>query len=217
VKNFVLTFSRVLTCTFLRRSLATPPFEHPRAEEDLMQEMEAKGKDQSPGKNKELEAALGRALEEAESNAVLLKQIYDLLSDEPILIDTLCVKTGMTENVGAVSACLTMLELQQLARINGIWCTKNMPEKAKKEALFGCPTEEAHEIEPAVEEFFQFIRSTFCGISRKYSQLYLAYWWYIKNCGKHTMPLINEYLRFGAIDENMLRDYVTPLTVKLAT
>jgi hypothetical protein len=77
-------------------------------------------------------------------------------------------------------------------------------------------TESTEFIDSALQAFLEFVRTTFVGISRKYLQKYLAYWWYIRHPGEHPALLIDECLRFGKIGKGMPRSYNTPLIVRLA-
>ncbi len=142
------------------------------------------------------------------------EKVYAALSDEPVYVEELLQKTGMA--LSEVNATLTMLELAGLVKqLFGNQYVRVIPGwTAAVSGSSGAGTSWARRAMEAVMDFMEFIAKTFRGISRKYLQRYLAYWWYIRRAGEHSESLLDQCLSVGPIRDEDIRSYVSPLMVK---
>lgn len=184
-----------------KRSRETPAGEHPRKEEDEMEQRANR------------EEASAQCFEPAYDDVPtaldsLQKDIYELLSEEPIHFDHLCVKTG--RSAGDICAGTVLLELAGLAeRKPGDWYIRRPPKKNKTAS-----PDKGRQFLAAV--IMSFISDIFHGISRKYLQFYLAaYWCSFDRVRWYPNSLLKECCRFGAIAYTEILGYVSPLSVQV--
>ncbi|MBY0357933.1 MAG: hypothetical protein K2W82_08015 [Candidatus Obscuribacterales bacterium] len=226
-----LIASAAFSSIFCKRSRETPARSHPQAEEDdENKEAEGegsvgkgKGKEEEEDADDENDKVLTPQLKEEE------RQIFDLLSNEPISFDALCRLTQMT--AGTMSAALTMLELKgAITRLPGeryIRFSTNQEEKptirkattAAVAATIATTQQKRNitdETNKLVNDSIDFIRFNFHGISRKYLQNYLAAYNYSAVSPKRQPnSLLDLCLQFGQLQYIHILDYVTPPLVKL--
>ncbi len=230
---------KILMC---RRSRETPARRHPNAEQEQIEQKSLgfNGADQprdQPGSNAVCQsssvcgqefsgmpdsAPVAQAVTLTEENANdgsqlsdlcdMEKQVYQALSAESIHCDHLCEHTKMP--IGEVSAALMMLELKGLAmRLPGDRYIRSVPAPQGP----GPVDSESEYNEKLVAACIEFVRFNFQGISRKYLQNYLAWYWCQTNrirwrCG----ALLKECLRFRIIKCEEIISYVSPPLVKMA-
>ena len=144
------------------------------------------------------------------------RQVYDLLSDTPIHFDDLHARTKLP--VGDLSASLTMLELAELAKgKGGNWFVRRAPKPTSQPFRQG--QGECELTNPTVmliSAFLKLASSHWRGISRRFLQKYLAlFWCHIDRMTWHGGALLEACLRFGKVSRHQLRNYVTPLLVKI--
>lgn len=138
------------------------------------------------------------------------KEIYDVLSEEPILFDDLCKATGMS--VSDISATLTLLEIAGATeRLPGDRYVRFISNKSVSKPFAGSRLQS----KMAVSDFINFVCAGFHGISRKYVQLYLAlYWCHMARTRWCNGSLLQACLQFGRISHDQILAYVSPLIVK---
>lgn len=140
-------------------------------------------------------------------------KIYQLLSETPVCVDELIMKSGVAP--ADVLTALTMLELSgSVVRLPGNHYRRRPTKTA---AVRPCSGSELNGLcALSVMEFIRFIRSPFQGISRKYLQKYLAlYWCYLDRTRWTAGSLLEACARFRTVSHQELIDYVSPLFVKL--
>jgi DprA winged helix domain len=186
--------SRKFSESIVRRSTYTPATKHPVSEFDEIDKKNAQqGNNVQPAPLSPDE-----------------KQIYKLLSEQPISIDSLINATGWT--VTAVSGTLTMLQLNGLAKaLPGDNFAKCYPASDLA----------AQKISPQTKGFLdrsmELIRSTHQGISRRYLQTYLAFCWSMFDRTRWDLrALLKACRKFGLITDAQLKLYVSPDVVLLA-
>jgi len=145
------------------------------------------------------------------------REVYDVLSDQPIYFDTLCNR--VTVPINELNVALLNLELAGLAqRTAGHHYIRNClyEDLSTGEPEETDPDASAAESSLEMKQYVDFIRRTFHGISRKYLQIYLAlHWCYVDreawSCGR----LMTECLRFGPLVFKRIRAYVSPSMVQV--
>lgn len=192
-------YSSEFISVICKRSRETPAGAHPRNEEDEMEKRANKEKTRFQpfeGADDDIPIELN----------TLQKEIYELLSEEPIHVDLLCAKTGRP--AGDISAGTVLLELSGLAKYKpGDWWVRHSPKKKKKLA-------EDKARQSVACTIMSFISETFHGISRKYLQFYLAaYWCKTDQETWQSTSLLKECCRFGAIAYQVILRYISPLEV----
>jgi hypothetical protein len=198
-----------------KRSKETPAREHPKAEQaDAEKRAAQRSKPASSASAQEL---LQRMSESTQTtNAIpeneIEKQIYELISVQPIQFDALCkqFKLPQSELLGA----LTMLELSGFLKA----LPGNRFEIIRKDVLSSIPQPNfpISTNNKQAKIFFQFVYKTFHRVSRKYLQRYLArYWCFIDRARWQFESLLELCARSGRKSHEELTSYVTPLSVKV--
>lgn len=192
-------YSSEFIAVVCKRSRETPAGAHPKNEEEEM-EKRALNKDASAQLFETKEDDIPVELDD------LQKEIYDLLSDEPIHIDQLCARTG--QPFEDISRATMQLEWSGFAHYKpGGWYVRNSKQENK-------PGSEDKVRQFVAATIMSFISDIFHGISRKYLQLYLAaYWCSIDRSTWYATSLIKECCRAGPIAYREIVKYVSPLSV----
>jgi len=189
---------------FIRRSLCTPAFEHPRAEQKCAEE-------EYLANSPEEQIAARSKLLNSLSNIEMT--IYNQLGPLPQELDTLEVQLKMEARV--ISAAITSLELVGLVERKAgdryvrpehrIFVPRASNDK-------DCPSEQkvyAHSV-------VGFVQSSMHGIARKYLQLYVAVYLSLKDRIKWGVgSLLNACRRSKPIYLSEVEAFVTPLFVKV--
>jgi hypothetical protein len=181
-----------------RRSRQTPRGEHPRTEEETLEESVNHNQPQQG-----IDSIESLNLSAAE------RQIYELLSEEPLRSDLLGLRTGLS--TGQISAALIMLEIKGLASYSfGHGYSRSDPQAKGRLSTCAAGDEDLD----CVRKFVSFATSKFQGISRKYLQQYLsAYWCQIDRVRWGAGSLMLACLQSLPITEQEILDYVTPQLV----
>ncbi|MBX9721650.1 MAG: hypothetical protein K2X81_09665, partial [Candidatus Obscuribacterales bacterium] len=190
-----IVHSVLFTSSFQKRSLETPARGHPR---DEQVEIERMSKDELLGCDNPDE---GAGISPEESN------VLNLLSATPIHFDIILEKSMMT--FSALVEALTMLELSgKIERLWGDLYVRRIPRPAIMD--------QSEHIQMELNDFLDFVRVNFGGISRKYLQLYLAaYWCSSKSIKSSATEVLNLCFRsFPDVNENHY-SYTTPLLVHI--
>lgn len=137
----------------------------------------------------------------------LEQEIYELLSDVPISANQLSIRTGA--QISEVAVALVILELRDaITRLPGDQYIRNLP---KKNSVY---LEDCH-IQNIVLATRKFIGEHFHGISRKYLQNYLAFYWcYVDRDRWHCGSLLEACLQFRPVTYIEILNYISPLIVK---
>ena len=148
------------------------------------------------------------------------KEVYDLLSRDPIHFDALAQYTGMP--VGTLSATLSILELNHFARhFAGDWYVRlpendkgNPSDYASRKHPHECITEAVQCAQDAIEYF----QDTSEGLSRRYLQLCLAIFWCCVDKARWPRgSLLSACQRSDRITRNDVLAYVSPALLQIAT
>ncbi len=187
-ENFISVFSK--------RSRETPAGEHPKFEQFALEQ------------SMEDEECVE---EEPKFNHVtgIEKEVYELISDKPIHVDKIC--QTLTAPTGAILATLTLLELDGFIKAKGGDYYFREKQKRRETKI------NKHFLSVRVDEFTDFIRMFFHGISRKYLQFYLAvYYARTRNSTLAPGQLIDACLEHEAFPYKKMLEYISPLEVVMA-
>lgn len=198
-----------------KRSKETPAREHPKAEQA---EAEKRAAERSKPPSADPQELLQRMSKSAQAESPLPendveKQIYKLLTMQPIQFEALCSQSNLPQS--EVLCALTMLELAGFVRA----LPGNHFEGIKKEMPSSIPQPRSpiEAISKEAKIFFQFIHATFHKVSRKCLQRYLArYWCFIDRKRWQFESLLELCGRSSRKSYEQLSGYVTPLSVKVA-
>ncbi|MBS1992330.1 MAG: hypothetical protein JSS83_17525 [Cyanobacteria bacterium SZAS LIN-3] len=177
---------------FIKRSTETPAREHPSAEQTEVEK-------QMMAENQFSQTSPAEA--QLDGLAAL---VFKHLSDKPISFDTLLELTGA--ETGNLSATLLLLTMDELVES----LPGNLFIRAKVSYNFPPASQEA------LDSFQYFIGDVFHGISRKYLQLYLAFYWACID-REYWQPnsLLHACCRFRPIELQELKSFVSAPIVKL--
>lgn len=204
--------SSLFTPVFCKRSKETPAGCHPsseqeRAEEEksrldsgrnLYESVESLSFSEAPSENSNTQASV-------DLYNPLASAIMELLSKSPISFDELCQKLEST--AANMSSALVLLELEgAVTRLAG----DRYVRAVKKTGIQSITQRDKDHI----DLFFEFIKSCFHGISRKYLQGYLALYWCRSVLPFRARGLFMQSCLQGAPISSS-RNYVTPLLVQL--
>jgi hypothetical protein len=214
--------SREFTSTFKRRSRITPAGEHPEAEQTEIE----KGADAFESVSAQLsfpdlvsapedmhcdgDQDQETASEEAERNNDV-NLVYSLISKEPVHFDALYQVSKL--EVTRLGATLLLLEMDGLVkRLFGDWYVRLEPQAPVRQT---CRSEGGNQ--ELIDSFINYVQSTFKGISRKYLQNYLGWFWCIID-RDHWQPgtLLYKLPLNKKMPLKKALKYVSPLMVKFA-
>ena len=216
-----LVHSSIFANVFRKRSRETPAREPPIAEQDEIEKLNAASA--SPAINRESQdvsknskerhlsivaenilSSHGQSADEAYKQA---EEIYSLLSDLPHHFEELLVQAKIP--VGKLSAVLTVWEIEgALVRLAG---DRYVQRKRKPKPRIDLPNPD---VSRAIADFHSFIQLNFKGISRRYLQGYLAYWYHINRIWSDETAWQAVPLSWLAACHEIC-NYVSPLYVKL--
>lgn len=199
-----------------KRSRETPARRHPYAEQtELELQSLAPAEDHGRQDGGASSPPAGTQLEGNE------KLVFQFLSDEFICFDELCELTGLC--AGEISAALIMLEMAEIITrgAGDRYALNKQPSRPASEAQAaseGGRYELAEKENGLFKQAVKFIESTYQGISRKYLQWYLAAFWCASDRLRwgQTDSLLRACCQSDHISPSDIRDYVSPLLVKLA-
>lgn len=200
---------------FVKRSKETPKGEHPRFEEIMMDESESASASQIASQDFGDSDQTEVAPKPLPKNVIgIEKEVYELISDEPIHVDHLC--QALPDKAGGeIFASLTMLELDDLIEPKGgDYYVRKRPNKERKSffQMGQLINSGIHCVK--VENFIEHIRNVFHGISRKYLQLYLAV--YYATVFKNSLgpdKLIEASWRHDPFPYGVMIEFVSPPNV----
>ncbi len=236
--------SSLFSILFCKRSRETPARAHPIAEERIERKLLDDGVANKLSASEDLAAAsstlvtsivkfasdpnsLSKAPEATNSDIEETthagglygseKEVYDLLSTQPVQFDIICDRTGMPAS--KVSSALTMLELAGVViRVAGDRYVRNVSKPSGQKTAVqssGCTVSTA-ETTMNVAAVINFVRRNFQGISRKYLQNYLAAYWCTVDKTRWSLgSLLQACLRSDPISYDEILDYVSPPLVKM--
>ncbi|MBY0357484.1 MAG: hypothetical protein K2W82_05730 [Candidatus Obscuribacterales bacterium] len=202
--------STLFSPVFCKRSRETPARKHPLSEQEEMEK----------SIHSDLENDIQNSIEAQAYETVniefvgLEKEIIDILSTEPIHVDSLCQKTGMP--VSKIASALTMLELAGVVkRVAGDRYVRHIENLIESNSVRINPVVSV-EIVDSIDAIISFIRQKFHGVSRKCLQNYLAAYWleYSKNRWQCS-SLLELCWHFGPLSPTQLSLYVSPLQVMI--
>jgi hypothetical protein len=196
-----------LASVICRRSKETPAGEHPRMEQNVLS-LQARNAD----KNLEQQ---GIATGSENSNDHILslpaeqKILYEMLNNEPIFFDQLCVQSGLA--TGLVSGALMMLELAGLVE-----CKADMYSRKQRHPEIEASAEV--DCEPEISKSaIEYIRTVYQGISQKCSQLYLALHWFQKDKTRWSEgKLLQACFRSEPVTYRQILSYKSPALLKIS-
>jgi len=140
------------------------------------------------------------------------KQVYDLLSAEPAHFDILCKRSGM--QASGMSSTLTMLELAgAVLRLAGDQYIHSTPTTAGLHTVIESSRgkDSTTETTSTVAAVIDFVGLNFQGISRKYLQNYLAWYWCHTDRTRWSLgSLLKACLRFRPVCYAEILEYVSP-------
>jgi DprA winged helix domain len=214
-----------------KRSLVTPARKHPFAEEAEFEKRSDKGGGDHSGHSARTasstssrpSAACGvhsanpdsppEPISASGEPAGAEREIYDALSVEPLDFDTLLDRTGIAAD--EFLPAITMLELQGLAASVG--GSRYVRLEKVREVSANADTSPLSGFEKSIIECcIEFVKRKFHGVSRKYLQFYLAeYWCYVDRNRWSLKSLLRTCQQFCYICSKEIRNYESPLVVKL--
>lgn len=232
--------STFFSITYCKRSRETPAREHPLAEQEEVEklmlganEIVSDGIDGLTLDSKNTAAGLiftdnmADRLHAADSFTpgdvceldLPEKTVYELLSAKPVPFAVLCRAAGMSAD--QLLTALTMLQLAGLVTsLPGQQYVRSPGEqhRAQRNMIHQAAVGSQHsaEIKTIIDDFVEFIRVDYHGISRKYVQNYLgAYWCYKDRTRWPVGGLLKACLKFRRIRSKEILAYVSPAIVKL--
>lgn len=214
MNNLPEVCSREFINLFRRRSRITPAGEHPDAEQLEIEKLTLQEKEaEDAHAAHSIDENSSPVMEHNSAAAVALldemeRVVYETLSGE-MHFDKLVRNTGL--QIGKLTATLTMLELKGFVKGNGNWFSPSTPVMAPPPAR-KTGTERTSAL---LNSFTSFIFSTFAGISRKYIQMYLGWFWCLVD--RHLWQpgsMSKEFFRLNHKNREYLT-YVSPLMVRV--
>lgn len=139
-------------------------------------------------------------------------KVLGCLSSTPKSLEVLQQESGL--DIGPLVASLSMLELSGLIKAVGVRYVR-----VERDPPPSLPLSRRHVSErlaKVIDCFRDYVDVYWHGVSRKYTQLYLACFWY--TVARQDLPgdyLIETCTRFGYINFDSLLGYVSPLTLAL--
>lgn len=203
-----------------RRSIETPARCHPRAEEATVDNSEEISTIMILEDDRNAAAILTpsavQVLEHLTSSQepldVQQKQVFELLTLEPISFDKLIAKTGFEP--GPLSAVLVMLEIEGLSHSPSTDFYALGPRKKTRSSVGSVKTTNSHG--GAIRKIVSDLRSVHQFISRKCLQLYLAIHWCVMDRKRWGLGSITQAaLTFGYLSAKQATEYVSPKFVKM--
>jgi hypothetical protein len=220
--SFLTTPTAHFRDVICKRSLMTPPREHPFAEEAECGIRNGDGADKFSqhdeySKSSSTSMYGGGAelsLPVLAGTSSLECEIYEALSTEPLHFDALLVRTKTS--VDQLLSAITMLELQGLVtNIGGNRYVRSEPRKGDPRVV-SLPTISASG-GSVISLCIEFVKRKFQGVSRKYLQFYLAeYWCYIDRTRWSLGGLLRTCQQFCYVRTKEIRSYESPLMVRIS-
>ncbi len=214
----VITNSAEFLPVVCKRSLETPAKKHPRAEQTVFDELAQAEAGES------IEGIVEKAIAEIFQNVTIPKgstvgdnvpdkwanekKVFLLLSGDPVGFDSLSHSSNF--NAAELSATLTTLELAGL--IEPVAGNRFV----RRRLILSRTNAKTDQTNAQVDlvPFFDFIRNTYHGISRKYLQPYLgAFWCFIDRKRWTVGALFRACLKAPRITNTDLLSFVSPLMV----
>jgi hypothetical protein len=197
---------------YSKRSRETPAGKHPCAEEDEMHVSRSSQPSTDCIKDK------AGNLAEQETDEPMIedeaqRNVYSLLSTEPMHFDLLCAKSELP--AGRLCALLTMLELNDLIerKVGEYYVRQHKKGSSAEISLCEKSTDEAH---AKANEIIGFIRVVWRGISRKYVQNYVSIFWFLQNATVNPMlSLFDACMRSAPLGYERTIGYISPPLIKV--
>ena len=215
--------SREFIATYRKRSRLTPAGEHPSAEQTEIEKQNCADdklstNSRSPDVVTDSANSNGSYRESKKTwfAGVLSEReetVYKALSSKPIHVEILLQQTGL--EVGPLSAALVLLEFSGLVRRQtGDWYSRAEPPVSSFSAP-ACPLDK--KVKLTIDSFTNFVCCTFNGISRKYVQNYLGWYWCIIDRERWAPgALLDECAGFPKTSLKRVLQYVSPLAVNFS-
>lgn len=193
LKHGVDTKSSDFAPCIFSRSIDSPANEHPHAE---FEELERRHSAQS----NQTKAILD-SLSQTEIT------IYELFEDQPLGLPALEVKSGLPTN--QVLTALAMLEVEGLIE------TTNGTDYVKCRQQVAPPpvSKPSRLTRRYVAKSLRLIKRTHKSVSRKYLQLYLAFYWCLLDQKWNAENLLRVCVKHGPVSASCIKNYVSPYMV----
>jgi hypothetical protein len=226
--------SALFAAIYSKRSTKTPADEHPVAEQNEMEKLESNIAETDQNMTSKtgggVTAKEAISLIGASQLSAPAKQVLEILSKEPVHINSLCEQTNLPPST--MGSILTMLDLDGLIEsrpgdlyVRGASPTSTGPairvSPAPKQRPFFHSLDDEPEITASsstsnVHAFISCIKTDFQGISRKYVQLYLAGYWCHVDRGRWSFDsLLSACGNFREVSYQEILAFVSPLVVKV--
>lgn len=194
--------SSALSSIVCRRTIETPPRQHPVAEEVEVQRnlslLEEKPQKKNPGPPK---------------LSFIESQVLELLSETPISFSDICDRLSI--DCPTASSTMVFLELKELAAcVPGDKYIRSI--KSKQDARHIPRTSKNSNRHSLVtNRFIKFVEERYQGVGRKYLQLYVALFWiYIDRKRWGTGTILNLCARSKHVPYRKILNFITAAEVK---
>lgn len=199
---------------FSRRSLHTPAKAHPVAEQQEIEKEYERESTEKPKKHPEDErnsSGEGEGPGTDNNDSSVQTELLSLLSDEPIGVEELCEQT--TIDFGKLSGTLVLLTLKgAVDRLPG----DKYVRANRQQTNTATSVLNDERLKDTIDDFIQFVKAKFHGVSRKYIQLYLhMYNWSVNNKPSNDFSLLKLCGMSGPISNQEIACYVSPLMVQV--
>ncbi len=203
--------SRVFIEVVCKRSIETPARQEAKCEQDALDEKlrEENAREKAEGKNREAESTSDETAEFDDSvvPAEWKKKVYSSFSDQPVHCDDLLGKTDLP--ISSILATLSWLESKGKVERADFGMYKRATKIESLDKFFQLD-------QAKLQEFFNYIREVFHGVSRKHLQKFLArYFAHIGAIFKGTDLLIQACGKHPPITREQIRAFVTEPLVKV--
>jgi hypothetical protein len=194
-----------------RRENSTETNEHESAQND-----KSSGAGNSKG-NHETDLSPLNAPELLVPLSDLHSKVYEEIANEPVSLESLLKTLNLTPS--ELSSALTILELEGLVESlpGSRYVRSQSTQNEQADSGNGAIEETTAQI---LQSAIGFIQCLFHGVSRKYVQLYLAYFGLIRNRGvaeQHRDPFFKACYESGETGLAGIRAYISPLKVQVST
>lgn len=219
-----LVESQEFISIFWKRSNQTPIGKHPMSEQDIFDEeginnqeiaeieIKNQNEEQTEDKTEDIQSQSGFIFGDNQ------KKIYEFINFEKVHLDQICQNTQLP--TGEILACLTFLEVDNFIERHGgdYYSRKVLERKSGSIAKKGKTVKEiSSSAQSKIDQFLDYVKSEIHGISRKYLQLYLAYFWCkFDRIRWGADKLLEACVKSQFRPSSEIFEYVTPPNVLLA-
>ncbi len=197
-EDAALVPSSLLQKIFVRRSSQTAAGRHPRSEQEEIDNEESSC-------SAAADSGSGDVSADAEFADEYQRTVFDVMSSEPIDIDSVCESTGLP--IGMVLSAITMLRIDK--RIREVDFDRFVRIVPAKSVSTNVP-----DTIPKAEEFISHVHNR--GISRKNVQPYMAaVWCFLDRAFWSAGSLLKRCAKTQPKNRHEIRNYVSPPLVKV--